>query len=232
LRIKSSGTTGCGLLRAAEQHAYVLLHKPKAMSSCPIDLQTWQQHFTTLLGSRDTVPSLLYAHVVPDQAQSMLLEAANSPITATEVLHTVQKLCPKRASGPDCIRNEHLKVTVSLLLPIWIQIFNHCLFSNVFPETWHLSYLSVLFKGKGSPADPTAYRGIAMKSCIYKLLSSITTTRLWHFLDGQNAIPPEQHGFVPGKSTESAIAVLLSRAHSALATPCSYLHIRNICILL
>ena len=63
-------------------------------------------------------------------------------------------------------------------------------------------------KGKGNLCSPKAWRGIALKCCPYKVLTSLVADRVQWLADKAGYIPKEQHGFVKGKSTLSALEIL------------------------
>ena len=71
--------------------------------------------------------------------------------------------------------------------------------------------------------DPSSWRGIAKKSCCYKLFSLLLSKRLTHFLEELNVIPEEQHGFRPGRSTSTACSLLLEEVMRVLRRPGQFL---------
>jgi hypothetical protein len=63
-------------------------------------------------------------------------------------------------------------------------------------------------KGKGNLNSPESWRGISKKAVLGKLFASLLARRLMRFLFNCNLIPPEQHGFLPGRSTSTAVDAL------------------------
>lgn len=96
---------------------------------------------------------------------------------------------------------------------------NACLRSGQIPRSWQSCLMVVIPKGKGDPQEPSSYRGICKKSCVYKLLSSLLVRRMVPFLEGVKGLPDEQHGFRPGRSTHTACAILLEDVKRALGRP-------------
>ena len=121
------------------------------------------------------------------------------------------------------ICNEHLKEALCLA-PCLAALFNECLRQGSIPTSWRDALLTVIPKGKGDPLDPSAWRGIARKSCCYKLLASILTDRLSLFLDFVHCIPEEQHGFRANRSTYSACSQLLDHIRNTLRRPRQFLY--------
>jgi hypothetical protein len=64
-------------------------------------------------------------------------------------------------------------------------------------------------KGKGDLSLPSSWRGISKKSVLGKVLASLLARRLLRFLTNCDLLPPEQHGFLPRRSTSTAIAALM-----------------------
>jgi hypothetical protein len=87
----------------------------------------------------------------------------NSDITAEEMMKAVKHLKNKKASGLDCISNEMIKASSSVLPNLYVDIFNTILRSGVFPSLWRENFIKPLFKG-GDMNDPSCYRGIAISS--------------------------------------------------------------------
>lgn len=106
---------------------------------------------------------------------------AKAPLTENEVASSIMSSNSNSAPGPDRILNGHLKVTLHLLLPMWTILYNVIFSSGSLPDNWHKSIVKVLFKGKGQVTDTGAYRGITLKSCIYKAFSRMITWRLYRF---------------------------------------------------
>jgi hypothetical protein len=216
------------LVQRAEEEPYRFLHRPKPLQSCPVDLGCWATHFQGLLSMANTTPDVALCTrfcYVPDRVQQLQIKSMNRPFTPQEIAAAIGALCNNRAPGVDRILNEHLKATSQFLLPIWTSLFNTLLSSIQLPPEWHISTLKVLFKGKGDAQLPSSYRGIAMKSTLYKLLSKIITRRLLTYLLSRQFIPPFQHGFMPGRSTSTAIRELQDSITAALSAPKGHLYV-------
>ena len=128
---------------------------------------------------------------------------------------TLLSLPSNRAAGLDGVYNEHLR-TALFLAPRWAALFNACLESGTIPARWLDAGLLVIPKGKGDPTLPSSWRGIVKKIVCYKLLSCILSRRLSGFLEAQNIIRPQQHGFRRDHSTSTAYRVLLGNVRKTL----------------
>jgi hypothetical protein len=120
-------------------------------------------------------------------------------------MDTIKTTTCKKAAGPDGFYNEHLKESAQCLAEL---LFNKCLESGNIPEEWRKSTIKTLYKGKGETNDPNSYRGIALESNIFKLLTRILTNRIVGKVNPK--IPEEQFGFRRGRGTLHSIQNLLN----------------------
>ena len=74
------------------------------------------------------------------------------------------------------------------------------------PDSWGQGRLEALFKGKGSKADPSKYRGLNVGSCVAKVLISIILSRLFKWYNAQ--LSEHQFGFRASRSTSDGIFIL------------------------
>lgn len=199
---------------------YLWLRQPRSdQTGCPVDPERLRQHFASILTAEDSVPLELHAQAGPwpeTVARWRRDLAANFSIA--EVHEAIQHLPDHKACGNDLIYNENLK-EAQVLIPCWTDLLNSCLSQGRLPPDWSSCVMIVIPKGKGSPSEPSSYRGICKKSCVYKLLASLLTQRLQGFLESVEAIPDEQHGFRKSRSTFSAGKLLLNEIDLALNGP-------------
>ena len=106
--------------------------------------------------------------------------------------------------GPDGIPSHFLKLCSPILsLPVSF-LFNLSLSSGYFPHRWRLAYIIPLHKS-GDRTQVTNYRPISILSPLGKLLECFVSEYLFSSL--KFMIIPEQHGFYPGRSTQSNLLV-------------------------
>lgn len=109
--------------------------------------------------------------------------------------------------GPDGVPSLVLKSCLDSLAAPLATVFNMSLTSKVFPECWKLSYVFPVFK-KGSRMNVSNYRGIAALSSISKLFEVIVLQQL--IQSYSHYISPDQHGFMPKRSTTTNLACFTS----------------------
>lgn len=201
-------------LEEAEKTCYKLLklNRNHAPRDNDIPMKTWELTFNKVFNE------LKCSHGDSLNLRTMLAHlpaAANiNNILEAEVILALKGLKPKKAPGIDSLTNENLKA-VCLLLPSEItDFFNLCLTNSSFPSSWKIANLKLLFKGKGDPTDVNNYRGISLSSSFYNLFDRILNTRMYASLI--DTIPPNQYGFVRGKSTILAIKDLIKHINTSV----------------
>jgi hypothetical protein len=127
-------------------------------------------------------------------------------LSTHEVAKYISKLKNNKAPGPDFLTNEHIKTISPNLINFYTIFFNLCIDTCSLPNDWKHSYLKILYKNKGDLLDLNNYRGLALSCTHYKLFDSIINGRI--FAAMHHVIPDTQFGFMPGRSTIQAIALL------------------------
>jgi hypothetical protein len=204
-----------GILREAENEnrCYKILKLNKSFSTTNnIQLEDWEQSFTELLntGSLESSESLNLKNMLHDHEDNV--EYIN--LLEEEVLMASKKMKNGKASGPDNVKNEHVKMLIEFLLPEITKFFNLCLKQGTYPEGWRYSHLKLLFKGKGDLEDKNSYRGISVGSVLYNLLDRILHNRIYSSLI--EYIPKNQYGFVRGRNTLQAVKKLVGEINLAV----------------
>ena len=205
------------LIQEAQRHPYKWLRADLRATACPVPSTVLQDHFGDMFASSHTIPSQAPLFLAAWPSTVYLSRALlDAPFSIEEVARAMLTAQRKKAPGHDSIRNEHLNQAV-VAAPCITALFNEVQRSSTLPRSWLESLLSVIPKGKGNPLEPSSYRGIAKKNTLYKLMSSILNRRLDDFLECENCLPEEQHGFRRDRSTYSAATILLHKIRRSLA---------------
>jgi hypothetical protein len=197
------------LLAAAEAEPYRFGQRRGPRASCPISGETMREHFRDIAGGVSSAPPTAppVYNVPPSEKQDYWGARLNDPFCPEEVQLVINSLPGGKAEGPDGLRYEHIKNSPEITLAL-TDLFNRCLVEDAFPEDWSSCLMVLIPKGKGDLNAPEAWRGISKKSVLGKLLASLLAKRLLRFLRNCDLLPLEQHGFLPGRSTATAIKVL------------------------
>ena len=182
-------------IATAEERPWALLTRqaPDAVDAS-IGPKELRDHFQPLLFKETARPQL--ALVVPEPWHKR-------PFTVGEVVDVMCTAKSNRAPGTDIITNEQLKGSLLVLASYWTCLFNACLEKGQVPSSWKSSDMFILYKGKGPASNLDNYRGIALQSNPFKLLTKLVKERLEHELDSH--LSESQHGFRKGRSTEGPL---------------------------
>lgn len=133
--------------------------------------------------------------------------------TADEILSEIANLKARKGVGPHGISASLLQYnSAALIQPIFEQI-SHIFENGICPQFWKTSFLQPIPK-KGALNDLRNYRGIAISSCLPKLLDKIIARRLKQA--AEKIISPKQHGFLPKRSTTTGLLETSQLIHQSI----------------
>ena len=92
------------------------------------------------------------------------IKILNSEVTTEKVQKAAKDLKYRKASGPNGILNEMLKITCNINTKVCVCFFNAILKSETYPDLRRENFIKPIFKG-GCFNDPSIYRGVALTSC-------------------------------------------------------------------
>ena len=125
-----------------------------------------------------------------------------------EIISIVSKLSHKKAPGPDFITNNMIKKSLDIIIPYLVTIFNNCISIGYFPTEWKKAIVKIIPKPKKEDYNnPKNYRPISLLSNIGKIFEKVINIKLSHYL--KDKLNPNQHGFIQGKSTISALSEII-----------------------
>jgi hypothetical protein len=113
-------------------------------------------------------------------------------ITIEDITVSLRKAKHGKATGQDRILNDHLKNSLSICGPFLVSLFNIILATGIVPSEWTIGIICPIFK-KGGRSDPKHYRGITLLSCLGKLFTSVSNSRLSEFVETNNILPVEEY---------------------------------------
>lgn len=135
-------------------------------------------------------------------------------------LHTIRKkLCKlhsgKTRSNVDKLPPIFYKICArALVFPLWL-IYNKSIKNGVFPSTWKHTNVTAVHKG-GSMHSAKNYRPISKLSVPAKVFDSIIADELERKI--RKIVIPEQHGFIPGRSTITNLNCFTKKLKVSLQT--------------
>ena len=123
----------------------------------------------------------------------------------SNIISLISYLPSKTASGPDGISSWMLKSTSSSIASPLCHIFNLSISSGLVPLDWKFSSVVPIPKSSPTSSSPSKYRPISLLSLVSKLLEKHIHSLLYDFCISNNLISPFQFGFLPYRSTISAL---------------------------
>ncbi|KAF7496158.1 Putative protein in type-1 R1DM retrotransposable element [Sarcoptes scabiei] len=145
-------------------------------------------------------------HSIPIIKTSPYLRRCNWWDDELRCMQIVVRNKSKKAPGIDCITNGMLKQIKSLISNFLAKLFEKCLNIGYFPKQWKKGALTIFPKpNKADLHNSKNYRPITLLSSIGKLLEKIIQTNIQNYLIETKKLNSNQHGFVPEKSTITAL---------------------------
>uniref|UniRef100_A0A1B6EI60 Reverse transcriptase domain-containing protein n=1 Tax=Cuerna arida TaxID=1464854 RepID=A0A1B6EI60_9HEMI len=129
------------------------------------------------------------------------------PTTQTELLKTISSIKSKPSAGVDEFPSFLIKHCKEEIASPFSHIINLSFSQGIFPDKLKIAKVYPKFK-KGITTSVENYRPISILSTFSKLIELILLNRLMEHLINHNIITNQQHGFLKGRSTTTAIAQL------------------------
>ena len=128
-------------------------------------------------------------------------------ICSAEVEKELRRLDIHKGAGPDGIHPRILKELAPRLAPVLADLFNLTIAQGQVPRDWKKAIVCPIFK-KGDKEQAGNYRPVSLTSIPCKILERQIKAALLSHLTVNQAICPQQHGFLPAKSCLSNLLVL------------------------
>ena len=104
----------------------------------------------------------------------------------TGVRKLLQELDPHKATGPDNIPANLLKLTAPQIAPLLVLVFTASVIQGKLPDDWKLAYITPIFK-KGNRRSAN-YRQISTTSICCKVLERILHSHIFTHLESFNIL--------------------------------------------
>lgn len=143
-----------------------------------------------------------------------------SPTTHEEVAKAIDSLKPKTSSGIDEISAKLTKICKEELVYPLTNIINKSLKQGIFPDYLKIAKIYPKFK-KGPQTDTNSYRPISLIPTFSKIIEKIVLERLLTHLIQHNLLTRQQHGFLKGRSTATALIQLIENTIDQLEEGCT-----------
>ena len=152
-----------------------ILNSENETNDCQVPINELHDFFKELNGHNTNNPQQLNAtheHNIVENKE------INESICENEIRKAINQLRNNKSSGVDEVKNEHIKATSAIMLPIYTKLFNLVFDTGIIPESWTLGVIKPIYKSKGDPKMPENYRPITILSCLGKLFTLVINNRL------------------------------------------------------
>jgi hypothetical protein len=191
----------------------VLEHSDRILTN-PIDVANL---LNDLFNENTPAPKLDYHPDITKYSASVVQTCYIEPVSEIEMLGILNSFKNKRAVGFDGISCELLLRFKEFLLSPITHIVNESLRQGVFPERLKLGVIKPLCKNLNkSKRDPKNYRPISNLSVFSKILEKSFILKTTSFLRKNKIIIPEQHGFLEGRSTITALFDFINKVYEQI----------------
>ena len=175
------------------------------------DLKTETDARNFLNTHKEVFQPLEQAKLETADDHSMLRE-----ITVIKITKTLQKCRNRSAPGEDQISYLILKNLDREQLSHVALIYNSCLRTGYFPNTWKQAKVVMLPKPGKDLTKPTSYRLISLLPAMGEIFERIVASRLSTFLEKSNNFDENQAGFRKKRSTLDQLFKLSQSVSTAL----------------
>ena len=147
-----------------------------------------------------------------------------SPLSLDELRSIIFGLSSSSACGADGISIHMFRMTFDSIGEVILHLVNSSITQSDVPASWKHSVVHPILKS-GDPSDPSNFRPISIVPVIAKILERAVHQQLYSYLSENHLLSPNQHGFRPRHSTETALTsisdhILSSFDHGELSLLC------------
>lgn len=138
-----------------------------------------------------------------------------APVTEEEILKIIDNLNNNSAPGPDGIKPNFFRMNGGVLSRPLVHLINLTFEKGIFPRSLKEAVICPIFKS-GDKCDVNCYRPISLLNTLSKIYEMSIKSRLVSFLDKNNIISSNQHGFRSSINTSDAILKVVSEITSCI----------------
>merc|ERR1712082_326651 len=125
-------------------------------------------------------------------------------VTRKKVEDAIDDLDENSSAGPDGIPAIFLKKTKKAISRPLALLLRKSIDEGKIPEIFKMAYITPIHKG-GSKQKPEQYRSVSLTSHIGKVIERVIKKKIMAHLIENEMFNGGQHGFVPGRSTQTQL---------------------------
>ena len=138
-----------------------------------------------------------------DELSAECVEGSADMISKEELRQVIQDLKVRKAAGPSGVTGEMINAADEQAVDWLTSICNRIVKEETIPESWQMSELVPIYKGKGDVLECSSSRGIKLLEHGMKVAERVPERRLRQVVE----IDKMQFGFRPGTGTTHAIFI-------------------------
>ena len=122
-------------------------------------------------------------------------------------LYLVSIAIENSAPGIDAIPPKFVKMAKMLLTPLLTKLYNNCLIQELFSDVFKVSQVIPIPK-TAAPKDLGDFRPIFLLNIFAEIFEKTLKDKIMEFIDNNNILSSNQHGFRANNSTELAVTTI------------------------
>ena len=138
--------------------------------------------------------------LIPSNPNTFFLD----PITINEVEKNIVELDPNKKTSIHSIPIKFIKMSSSIISPVFKEMFNQCICQATFPDILKIAETVLIFKSVSTELCSN-YGPISILPTVSKLFEKCLYNRIYKFFDKFKLLSSSQFGFRHGKSTADAV---------------------------
>lgn len=163
------------------------------------------------------VPKVEWPKYEPQKPTREDWDVANHVVTHSKITWSINSFLPYKSPGPDGIYPALLQWGLDLIAHHLVPIFRACLALRYIPEQWRK--VRVVFIPKPAKTDYSSarsFRPISLTSFFVKTLERLCDREIRDSILLSKPLHVNQHAYLPGRSTESALHQVVGRIERSL----------------
>ena len=136
------------------------------------------------------------------------------PLSLSELRAVIFGMNGSSACGDDGISIHMFRLCFDAIGEVILHLVNSSITQSDVPQSWKHSLVHPILKS-GDPCDPSNFRPISIVPVIAKIVERAVHQQLYSYLSENHLLSPNQHGFRPRHSTETALTSISDHILSA-----------------
>lgn len=191
----------------AEAKIPPLRHEDQFVTDEKEKLDLLAKHFTSNPTNKTKdvyVPNSFHEHI----CEGACTHFDSVKVRVDDVKYVIKTLNSNKPSGLDNIPMKFFKYCIEEISPALATVIQAMLNTGYFPDQLKVAKIIPIYKQKGEKTLVNNYRPISILSSCAKIIEKIMYLHLNRYLEDNNIIMPEQHGYRRNHSTQSAVIIL------------------------